>query len=37
VAWWGIVGPAGMNPAIQRRLNQDFLRVLDDDAIRKRF
>ncbi|MES2569911.1 MAG: tripartite tricarboxylate transporter substrate binding protein [Verrucomicrobiota bacterium] len=36
LGWLGILAPAGMDPAIQRRLNQDFQRALEDPGVRRR-
>jgi tripartite-type tricarboxylate transporter receptor subunit TctC len=36
-AWLGIVGPAGMAPALVRQLNTELTRVLNAQAIRDRF
>jgi tripartite-type tricarboxylate transporter receptor subunit TctC len=36
VAWWGIVGPAGMSPELRGRLNRDLREVLDSADVRLR-
>ncbi len=36
VAWWGILAPAGLNPALQQRLNQDFRKVLALEEVKRR-
>ncbi|RZJ26945.1 MAG: tripartite tricarboxylate transporter substrate binding protein [Haliea sp.] len=36
VAWWGVVAPAGLNPAVQQRLNQEFRKVLALDEVRRK-
>jgi tripartite-type tricarboxylate transporter receptor subunit TctC len=35
VLYSGVLGPAGMNPAIVRRLNSEFARVVRDPDIQK--
>jgi len=34
--WWGLVGPAGMPPAVVQRLNQALQAALADPAIKQR-
>eukprot|EP01036_Dinobryon_divergens_P040223 gene40224-biopygen32094 len=34
--WWALVAPAGTPDAIQDRLNREFVKVLENDAIRTR-
>jgi len=34
--WLGVLAPGGLNPALQRRLNQDFRKVMDEPAVRQR-
>jgi tripartite-type tricarboxylate transporter receptor subunit TctC len=36
VAWWGVLAPAGLNPAVQQRLNQDFRKVLALEDVKRR-
>ncbi len=36
LGWLGILAPAGMDPALQRRLNQDFQKALEDPGVRQR-
>lgn len=36
LGWLGVLAPPGLSPALQRRLNQDFRKVLDEPAIRQR-
>jgi tripartite-type tricarboxylate transporter receptor subunit TctC len=33
-SWWGIVGPAGMDPAVVRRLNAEMGRVLAEPELK---
>lgn len=35
-AWFGVYGPAGMNPAAQNRLSQAFAQALKQPALRER-
>ncbi|MDB5807161.1 MAG: bug94 [Betaproteobacteria bacterium] len=34
--WLGVLAPAGLSPAIARKLNQDFRRVLDEVEVKQR-
>jgi tripartite-type tricarboxylate transporter receptor subunit TctC len=36
-SWWGVLGPAGMQPAIVSRLNTELVRILKEDDVKKRF
>lgn len=36
LGWLGILAPARLNPALQRRLNQDFQKALEDPGVRQR-
>jgi tripartite-type tricarboxylate transporter receptor subunit TctC len=36
-SWWGVLGPAGMQPAIVTRLNTELVRILKEDDVKKRF
>jgi tripartite-type tricarboxylate transporter receptor subunit TctC len=33
-SWWGVVGPAGLAPAVVARLNREIRAVLDDPGLR---
>jgi tripartite-type tricarboxylate transporter receptor subunit TctC len=35
-AWFGVYGPAGMNPTAQNRLSQAFAQALKQPALRER-
>jgi len=35
--WWGLVGPAGMDPGVVALIQRAFHAALDDAAIRRRF
>lgn len=37
LGWIGLLAPAGLNPALQRRLNQDFRKVMDQPNVRQQF
>ncbi len=34
--WLGVLAPAGLNPALQQRLNRDFRKVLQESSITQR-
>ena len=34
--WWGLLGPAGMPPAVLAQLSHDFLAALNTDAVKER-
>ncbi len=34
--WWGLLGPAGMSPDVLAKLSQDFVAVLNTDAVKER-
>ena len=36
-SWWGVVGPAGMQPAIVGRLNSELVRILKTDDVKQKF
>jgi len=36
-SWWGVLGPAGMQPAIVSRLNTELVRILRTDDVKQRF
>lgn len=36
LGWLGILAPAGMNSALQQRLNRDFQKALEDPGVRQR-
>lgn len=37
LGWIGLLAPAGLNPQLQRRLNQDFRRIMDQPQVRQQF
>jgi tripartite-type tricarboxylate transporter receptor subunit TctC len=36
-SWWGVLGPAGMQPAIVTRLNTELVRILKTDDVKQKF
>ncbi|MGQ0525582.1 MAG: Bug family tripartite tricarboxylate transporter substrate binding protein [Betaproteobacteria bacterium] len=36
-SWWGVLGPAGMQPAIITRLNTELVRILKTDDVKQKF
>ena len=34
--WWGLLGPAGMPPALVEQLSHDFVAALNTDAVKER-
>ena len=35
-SWWGVLGPAGMSPAVVQRLNQEFAKALQQPDVKAR-
>jgi tripartite-type tricarboxylate transporter receptor subunit TctC len=33
-SWWGVLGPAGLSPAITKRLNEEFIKALAQPEVR---